>query len=253
MTLQKATDLSITLTDISHAFKNSIFYKGLLCYKQGMVLQCRLQGKFLDGKVRDSDRKPHTQHISISKEHIGGACSYPAGWNCKHVVAVLCAAVERGKLATNAEKELQDSRLRNWLESLARDDKIPETVKYRMVYLLEPKQEGRIEVHFRRAYLKKDRNYGKTTSYHLDSTGENHPSYMLDKDLEIVRLAHAIAWAHHSDRSTLHGKIGAIVLEQIVSTGPLPIGEIRILLHCLGLSQNRGLWVGWLMRGEASG
>jgi len=84
--------INYTKKDIIKAVSPSYYSRGQDYHNQGRVSNINLQGEFLSGCVRGS--RLYSQQILLRDSKIDGICTCPVGDNCKHVVAVLLAAMD---------------------------------------------------------------------------------------------------------------------------------------------------------------
>lgn len=84
--------INYTKKDIINAVSPSYYSRGKDYHHQGRVSNINLQGELLSGHVQGS--RLYSQLIFLSDSKINGDCTCPVGGNCKHVVAVLLAAMD---------------------------------------------------------------------------------------------------------------------------------------------------------------
>jgi SNF2 family DNA or RNA helicase len=84
--------LNYTTNNIIRAVSSTYYARGKAYHRQGRVSKVSCNDNQITGTVRGS--RAYTQHISLHGSDIDGTCSCPVGYNCKHVAAVLLAAME---------------------------------------------------------------------------------------------------------------------------------------------------------------
>lgn len=84
--------INYTTKDIIKAVSYNYYARGKNYHQQGRVSDINLQGEHLSGRVRGS--RLYSQQILLRNSKIDGVCTCPVGENCKHVAAVLLAAME---------------------------------------------------------------------------------------------------------------------------------------------------------------
>ncbi|WEF32148.1 SWIM zinc finger family protein [Pseudoduganella chitinolytica] len=114
--------MHISCDAIRHAFDSTTFHRGEGYARNGMVGTVQFRGDRLVGEVRGSGWNVYEQVIRIMPGRDGmefhGNCSCPVAYNCKHVVAVLLAGVERHVLEPARETGLSLPATL-WLQQLA--------------------------------------------------------------------------------------------------------------------------------------
>lgn len=210
------------------------FAAGMRYAHAGEVLSRRVE-KMADGKlrllatVRGTAAKPYRQDITLTPTQrgfsIGGRCSCPVGWNCKHVAAALLASRSPARglpipgltpaapspqprelalepepappVATPPTETLPDQ-LREWLRDLE-EASLPDTEAYppnlaqRLYYVLGVKPEytgiNRPLVTPMSVNARKDGSLGTARPYNFGASA-NPPRHFRPSDLRIVpRLA----------------------------------------------------------------
>ena len=120
------TDMDYTLDDLRYEFDTGTFTRGLAYAREGKVRSVAWTAKGCEGEVAGSGNSLYYQSVRLKWQgdalDIAGSCSCPMDYNCKHVVAVLIAAMkQRGKALPVApsRKTVHSAPLR-WLDQLAR-------------------------------------------------------------------------------------------------------------------------------------
>jgi hypothetical protein len=161
--------------------------------QDGIVAQVRGSG----GAVYRVEARVQTHR---GAPRLVSACSYPVGEACKHVAAALIVAMERERAGGPPAAETASARLqpvlRNWLASLAQADRptqpeqqdYPDTVRDRLLYVLDTGRDGRPAVTPYKATLKKDGSF-RLGSRPYDGANLNAPTppkFVLPVDRRIL-------------------------------------------------------------------
>ncbi|MDH3661811.1 MAG: DEAD/DEAH box helicase [Alphaproteobacteria bacterium] len=231
------------LSDIKRTIPGAAFARAERYVHQGRVRDVGPgeEADTLIGHVQGTERKPYEQHIRIvgggQHRHIIGWCSCPVGANCKHVGAVLLAALHQSdtKPTSNGSGPVavMEPDLERWLDNLEAasapepTNDYPPEIQQRLIYVLDT--EGAWQTHpplslqLYSVRLLKNGNYGGRPSSYTASNAFNHPpaKFLRPNDLMILQdlcrhraLSNAIGSGHR-----LEGEVGAGLLEQILRTG----------------------------------
>ncbi|MCW3477802.1 SWIM zinc finger family protein, partial [Limobrevibacterium gyesilva] len=141
--------IGITHDDIGRAVSGKAFDAGLLYHVSGRVLDCTVSpgGDAVTGRVRGNAHRPYRQDIRIGhgrdgRAQVDGDCSCPVGYNCKHVAAVLHAAIDQQRrLPVLRDAPALSPLLAAWLvelEGAEADDgeAYPAAIRQRLFYVL---------------------------------------------------------------------------------------------------------------------
>jgi superfamily II DNA or RNA helicase len=174
--------------DIEDVTSRNAFSNGERYWRQGRVLFLTTQkdGTRIKAQVQGSERRPYSLTIEIDDVNgefldIEGQCSCPIGFNCKHVAAVLFAAMAHDTTASYVSRattvdaptkgdragislslfpdlkpsrapvvpppEVLDPGLSSWIDALARLEQTeiegyPPDVRQRLIYVLDVAQRG---------------------------------------------------------------------------------------------------------------
>jgi hypothetical protein len=155
------------------------FARGQSYERQGRVRSLVQDETLVLASVRGSAAEPYQQHITLgfgrdrTLDRIDGYCDCPVGWNCKHVAAALVALANREPaLPTSAANGVRlPPAIASWLarvraadapEAGAEDDgTYPETVRDRLIYVVDLEPSGRPTITPMKATLKKDGTLGR--------------------------------------------------------------------------------------------
>ncbi|NHZ33930.1 DEAD/DEAH box helicase [Massilia rubra] len=108
--------------DIQKNTGEASYARGSDYYRRGKVYSCRVHGGDIVGTVGGSGRQVYEQTIEVSEDGglmIDGSCSCPMEYNCKHVVAVLLAYLQRQDGQAPSAPALPYAST-TWLDRLAR-------------------------------------------------------------------------------------------------------------------------------------
>jgi superfamily II DNA or RNA helicase len=233
---------SFDLSDIMRAIPGAVLARAQRYVHQGRVrgIEPGDQTGTLVGKVQGTERRPYEQHIRIVGDgrptRIIGRCNCPVGTNCKHVAAVLLAALDQPDPVSNGHggnTVLIEPDLARWLADLAAaaapepTNDYPTEVRQRLIYVLDT--EGAWQtyppaaVQLYSVRLLKDGSYGARPSTYTAANAFNHPpaKFLRPNDLLILQdLVRHRALAHQiGNRHRLEGEIGARLLDLILATG----------------------------------
>ncbi|MCF7991936.1 MAG: DEAD/DEAH box helicase [Thiohalocapsa sp.] len=220
----------LTRNDI-RAYVGSTYYtRGINYFEQGRVLEVEVahsdaSGVRLRAKVRGSGASVYRQTIAIRWESYGasldGDCSCPVGYNCKHVAAA-CLRFQQAQhelldgVATGADFA------QTWLQRVSGAGEVAaEPEEERLVYILKPRESG-VEVELRIARpLKTGGGLSKGRPLVLANLahGYSKPSYMQDKDTEILKLLRGISSGSWPMVPMIGGALGHLALEHMLATG----------------------------------
>ena len=155
------------------------FARGQAYERQGRVRSLVQDETLVIASVRGSAAEPYEQRITLgfgrdrTLDRVGGYCNCPVGWNCKHVAAALVALANREPTlpASAANGVRLPPAIASWLarvraadtpEAGAEDDgEYPESVRDRLIYVVDVEPSGRPTVTPMKATLKKDGTLGK--------------------------------------------------------------------------------------------
>ena len=107
------------LNDVRDNTDELSFIRGKDYFERGKVHACSVEDGDIEGVVGGNGRQDYEQTIYVSVEEgiiIDGSCTCPVEYNCKHVVAVLFAYLQRPQAYTGAALSFASTA---WLKQLA--------------------------------------------------------------------------------------------------------------------------------------
>jgi len=168
------------------------------------------QGTQLMGDVQGTAAKPYEVLIHFEADDaIRGECTCPTGLDCKHVAAVLYAWMDQQDEVKAAPAVPPGPMMfGQWLGALEQvnDGKVahqeyPDSVKQRLLYILEPDGDLNVRLRFITARLLKSGAYGKAQDYNpANILTYTPPQFILSSDELILREV-----ATDRSLSSLHG------------------------------------------------
>ena len=196
----------------------------------------------LVGHVQGTERKPYEQRIQIvgdgQHRRIIGSCSCPVGANCKHVAAVLLAALDQPDTRPSGHGSdpfaaAMEPELVRWLDDLEAasapepTNDYPPEIRQRLIYVLDTVAQWQTHppasLQLYSVRLLKDGSYGGRPNHYTASNAFNHPpaKFLRPDDLMILQdLCRHRSVSHHiGDGHRLEGEVGTRLLEQILATG----------------------------------
>jgi superfamily II DNA or RNA helicase len=216
------------------------FERGVGYYHGGRVLELDVgvEGDTVRGLTRGSGGRHYVQDIAIFSDIDGawfeGDCTCPVSYNCKHVAAVLLAALDR-QVPDEPEAARIDEGAREldtWLDELraaachSRGGQPGlEDVRERLLYILTPQHYPRVThigLQLQVARMLQKGGYGKASHFSV-STFRSDPArparHLMDNDVFILRrlLARQVVDALPPER--LHGAESGELLAEILVTG----------------------------------
>ena len=194
--------------DIHDSLESRFVERGRAYFRQGKVLSwsANTDGRRLQGKVAGSRRTPYRVFIYIWPRRNGadieGECTCPVGYDCKHVAAVLFAAL--ADESNTVEKPTTETPpVDGWLQQLnlavapepaivvPPEERYPPTVKRRLLYILDVRQAANgpaLHLELLSAYLLKNGSFGNATAYNPASIHGTRPAaHILPSDQAILK------------------------------------------------------------------
>ncbi|ATX81533.1 Helicase conserved C-terminal domain-containing protein [Mariprofundus ferrinatatus] len=206
--------------------------KGEELFEQGRINDFDLSEDELhvEASVRGEDIAPFQVCVDLSAEDgITSRCNCPMGESCRHVAAVLFAWMEEldGLTEEASIPPAVPFAFGQWLGALesVKEEGSPsseyqESIKQRLLYILEPDGDQDVRLHFVTARLLKSGGYGKAVAYEAANILQySAPKYILSIDEKILREV-------ATDRSLaslrgyrIKGEEGLSILKRALSTG----------------------------------
>ncbi|MDH3660456.1 MAG: SNF2-related protein, partial [Alphaproteobacteria bacterium] len=232
------------LSDIKRTIPSAAFARAERYVRQGRV--CKVgpgdHEDTLVGRVQGTEYEPYKQHIRIvgQKAHcrIIGWCSCPVGENCKHVGAVLLAALDRAPAGPQGQAISPgpvtfDPELASWLDQLTAasapepSNDYPSSIRQRLIYVLDTAAAFRthpsLSLQLYSVRLLKDGRYGARPQSYTASNAFNHPpaKFLRPNDIVILQelCRHRGLTAVFGDGHRLAGEVGTALLQQVLATG----------------------------------
>ena len=251
--------------DLKHGFDAGTLQRGEDYARKGKVRSARRDGDKLIGEVGGSGGELYRQTIRFKSGRGGidfqGSCSCPMSYNCKHVVAVLLADLERYRHTMAQSPAAGAARAEAWLQDLALLSRTPlakaaanpgaaSTLAW---VLAQDPAGGPPRLHLRRARLRKNGGLSGTTPIHdvhallRASAASPEPG-----DEELLRLFAALqAGGMVAGDVIVSGAIGARLLTRLCAEDQLLLAWSeddlrRNHLFCLRPGPRREATLGWL-------
>ncbi|HHM06149.1 MAG TPA: helicase SNF2 [Gammaproteobacteria bacterium] len=251
------SSLPLSFYDLEEQLDPRYLGRGEDYYYRDYVETCHINpdGRVVSGLVRGSGARHYKVHVVLRPTADGpdieGHCSCPVGDNCKHVAALLVAALDQQDDDAAASPALPggpDHALNDWLRGLheslktppARDSHPPD-VPHRLLYVLRLRDYATssvLEVAFQTARALKAGGYGKASGYNPAALlNHDPPRYLLDADIAILQKLNVRRLLHHTPLNQLSGADSGALLAAMLATGrchwedkdtpPLMLGETR--------------------------
>ena len=221
--------LAFTQKDIARAIQSATLSRGRQVHGNGQVIDVDVNagGTVFVGRVRGSEPKPYSQHVTLRSGKTGvtihGTCSCPVHSNCKHVAAVLIE-VQRMRAASGASRQGEGAvvvpaavhavrqqlppALDGWLEGVEKSgnpdagNDYPALIRQRLIYVLsvdaaEGDAAARASVSPMVANILKGGGFGTSPTPYLPSNIINYQParHLRPIDFEILR---GLAWISRS-------------------------------------------------------
>lgn len=164
--------------DLIRHFDAGTLQRGEDYARKGKVRSARRADDKLIGEVGGSGGELYRQTIRFSADRGGigfqGSCSCPMSYNCKHVVAVLLADLERYRHEMAQSPAAIAARAETWLQQIALLSQAPpatavstEGAAFKLAWVLAPDPaDGPPRLHLRRARLRRNGDISGTTPIH---------------------------------------------------------------------------------------
>ncbi|CAN5204239.1 hypothetical protein BH11PSE11_BH11PSE11_37690 [soil metagenome] len=255
--------MHFTLSEIRAVFDSTVYGRGQEYAQAGRILTMRENGDVIDATVQGSGRNVYELQIDITRTNsqfdIGGHCSCPVSYNCKHVAAVLIEycrlhhkpfpmtqtpVLDRVGLSPQAPERKQvlsaplSPGLNSWLQRIetlvaaARPEpeqpvplKAKPIMSYRLLFVLSPTHGGKhVNLSVCKARLRANGEIASADQVPDLQRLLTHPaSYMQPEDEDLVRFFGAMQGSvYYCDPSTEpKGKVGAQLLRSLLDQDKL--------------------------------
>ncbi len=224
--------MKITRQDIKQECGSTYYGRGVSYFVSGRVSQLEIEEEFSDyisfhAMVQGSGSYPYLVNITIEGDQpkfsysditLDGNCSCPIGFNCKHVVAACLKLLDSLELFPG-----QASNSLSWLDSLANKTvpAVPDNNNkiHFLIYLLQyGAKNGIYELSVKYSYHKQNGGLIKPRNLANALMFESFVGNYLEHDREALRMLNALT-QYHAETSTIVGKLGAYLIQQVVKTG----------------------------------
>lgn len=227
-------------TTISESMIHEIFdevtvSRGRQTYNKSFVCALNEEDGLLCADVGDDNKETYSTMVRWKNGKPVGNCSCPAGFNCKHVVAVLFAKLHQQRqpaLALFSQEEKEEANTQQEKPSpfsmwLGRLDKSPNQLAMQharkgqcIVYMLQQHQRHGMILTFHVARMIKSGGYGRITAYQpANAIKQNCPAYVQMLDRRILRMAAENHEASLRRFYVLRGEDDVTMLKQAITTG----------------------------------
>ncbi|HWD39162.1 MAG TPA: SWIM zinc finger family protein, partial [Fimbriimonas sp.] len=231
--------------------------------RAGKVLQARLsEDGWIYGRVRGEAISPYEQVIALEKNGVGfavsGECSCPAGFNCKHVAAVLIRLMRTGNVEIDSRRRSPlaptNAPVERWLASVrdasAPTNDFPAGIQQRLLYVLDfdTEQDRHLPlVHVLSARLQPNGEWQRATPYKAASLGaQQYAKYLRPIDIRLLKsMQHMLRPHAHTELIyELAGPDAARILEELVETSRCHWSDISTAPLSRGPSLDaKPLWI----------
>ncbi|MDQ6993301.1 MAG: DEAD/DEAH box helicase [Mariprofundus sp.] len=203
--------------------------RGKASYEQGEVVELSMDDGLLRAAVSSSESEAYQLYLRFnSKKELVSHCSCVLGADCEHVAATLFAWMnEDEEVVVEPTPAPMPFAFAQWLGGLdqVRDgqpvrDEFPDSVKQRLLYILQADGERNLRLQCLTARVLKGGGYGKATIYAPTNILSHHtPQYLLASDERILREV-ALDRSMGSLRGyRLQGEDGLRILKRIIGSG----------------------------------
>ncbi|MFL6635181.1 MAG: SNF2-related protein [Massilia sp.] len=245
--------MEFTRDDVKSQFDPGTFARGDAYAREGRVANIDLDGDRVHAEVEGSGGRFYGQTVRVANGKRGvqfkGNCDCPMNYNCKHVVAVLLAMLDRAAPDVPIAAE-------QWLRLLAnvrhhvREAQDPAADAYRIAYVLVPERQGKaLSLHPYIVRVQADGRFAEASivndPLHLLKF---RPPYVRREDEEPLLLLAAMRMGQSAPRPT--GAVGARLLGELAAAGRLwrantPHRATRGELQRMAPGPRRGIGTVW--------
>lgn len=194
-----SVDVHYTLKDIRRELPRAYVDRGIDYHARGRVLNLSSsdRGRLVSALVRGSGAKPYKVIAKVFPERGGGVriigqCTCPVSINCKHVAAVLVAAMEQhaagqGETVSDPALEAWFARLRTAVQGPSQP-RAAAQLTHRLMYVIEARAASLV-VRVLRVRLRKQGGYADVSGYDISNILQRGTatSFIDDTDVTIAR------------------------------------------------------------------
>ncbi|SKC94695.1 DEAD/DEAH box helicase [Paraburkholderia hospita] len=190
-----------------------------------------VSGHILAGRVQGTRSQPYDVRVDFSEvdasDWIDGECSCPVGFNCKHVAALLIAALPlRQKLPASGVrpevlKWVEGFRVKHAQAAAGTARKSPRSTQA-LAYVISKSLMGYPEVSLYKARTSVDGSIQKLDDpwYNVEKALVQPPKFVTADDLPVLRgLWFGPSRSYHSNSFRLDGAAGTETMEKVIATG----------------------------------
>jgi superfamily II DNA or RNA helicase len=221
-------------------FDLSTYRRGLDYHRSGRVVEVHFsEDGDLVGRVRGSGRTPYSIHIVFdgNGDYRESHCTCPVGSGCKHVVASLLEAHERGLAPPTHEPEAPGLPKRHalWIDRIRRaaqglgDDAylLDERRRLYYVFSIERSAPRGLHLSLQTAHIKLDGEIGKTTEVWAEMWRfRSPPPHLKPIDLDIAHQVQHLGRPIRTKGVLLDGEAGRFLIGRILATGRARWGAV---------------------------
>lgn len=234
------TPLPFDFADLREQLEARFLERGEDYFKRGMVMKVNVRqgGLVISGKVRGTGPRAYDVRVKLRQDRSGltlnGECSCPVAYDCKHVAAVLLAALGEN-ISSQAVDKIEQSpsatqSAQSWLEEVEQALQ-PEPAKERLgpddqrhlLYILsihERPTSSWLMLKMQTARRLEKGGYGKANSYNPDNlTNHGLLGFMRDADVAITQQLQVRKQLKHLPMDRLTGAGSGKILSAILQTG----------------------------------
>jgi len=223
--------MTLSEHDLREHFSETWLARGreLVWRERVLDMECSADKRYMSARVQGSRTQPYPVTIRVNHSTKGwypvGHCGCPVGYNCKHVAAVLIAALgDAVQVADGVPAGLDQ-----WLQQLGvaalaekPEGQFAPEVQDRLLYVVEQLTDGRLIARLMKARLLQKGGYGsaKPWSGFKSLYNPNPPQFISPADWDAVELLRTLERSMDATPSFyLSGRRGALALRQVLLTG----------------------------------
>ncbi|MHB1175481.1 MAG: DEAD/DEAH box helicase [Sulfuriferula sp.] len=223
--------MTLSEQDLRDHFSETWLARGrdLVWQERVLDMECSGDKRYMSARVQGSRTLPYPVTIRVNHSPKGwypvGHCGCPVGYNCKHVAAVLIAALGDGTQSVDgvpAGLDIWLQRLGQAAQAAGPDGQFAPEVQDRLLYVIEALADGRLVVRLLKARLLQKGGYGSAKPWtgFKSLYNPNPPQFVSPVDWDAVELLRTLERGLDAEPSFyLSGHRGAIALRQLLLTG----------------------------------